>query len=45
MKQVINTLGIKHKFSTAYHPQTNGLCECVNGMIKENLRKDTFGCI
>ena len=45
MKQVMSTLGIKHKFSTPYHPQANGLCERVNSTIKANLRKAAFGSI
>ena len=45
MQQVMCTLGIKHRFSTPYHPQTNGLCERVNATIKSNLRKAAFGSI
>ena len=45
MDQVMCTLGIKHTFSTPYHPQTNGLCERVNATIKANLRKAAFGSI
>ena len=31
------TLGIKQKFASPYHPQTNGLCERLNNTIKQML--------
>ena len=39
MELVLQTLGIKHSVSTPYHPQTNGLCERVNGTIKSLIQK------
>ena len=39
MELVLQTLGIKHSVSSPYHPQTNGLCERVNGTIKSLLIK------
>ena len=32
-------LGIKQVFSTPYHPQSNGICERLNGTIKAMLNK------
>ena len=39
MEKVLLLLGIKHSVATPYHPQTNGLCEKVNGTIKSLLTK------
>ena len=39
MELVLQTLGIRHSVSTPYHPQTNGLCERVNGTIKSLIQK------
>ena len=39
MENVLKILGIKHSVSTAYHPQTNGLCERANGTIKSLICK------
>lgn len=30
---------VKHKLSTAYHSQTNGLVECFNRILCETLAK------
>ena len=43
MTEVIKLMGIKHVFCTPYHPQANGLCERMNGSIKQMLRKVTDG--
>jgi transposase InsO family protein len=31
------SLGIKHELTTAYHPQSNGMVECVHRQIKDAL--------
>ena len=35
----MNTFGIKQKFTTPYHPQSNGMCERFNKTLKEMLSK------
>jgi len=37
-EEVTKTLGIERRMSTAFHPQTNGQVEHVNGTLKEMLR-------
>ena len=37
--QVMDFLGVKHRRTTSYHPQTNGLCERFNGTLCSMLRK------
>lgn len=39
MEKVLLLLGIQHSVATPYHPQTNGLCEKINGTIKSLLTK------
>jgi Integrase zinc binding domain/Integrase core domain len=39
LDSMCNTLGVKHKLSTAYHPQTNGLVERFNRTLCEALAK------
>lgn len=39
LDSLCNTLGVKHKLSTAYHPQTNGLVERFNRTLCEALAK------
>jgi len=39
MKEVYRLLGVKSLTTTPYHPQTNGLCENINGQLKNILRK------
>ena len=39
MSEVLNLIGIKHVFTSPYHPQANGLCERLNGTIKQMLKK------
>jgi transposase InsO family protein len=36
---------VNHKFTSAFHPRTNGKVERVNGMIKSMLRKYLHGAI
>ena len=38
-KEICNALKIKHRTTTAYHPQTNGLTERFNKTVVEMLRK------
>lgn len=42
MSHVMRLMGIKQVFSSPYHPQTNGLCERLNGTIKSLLKKVAF---
>jgi hypothetical protein len=42
IKNLCETVGVKHKFSTPYHPQTNGLVEHFNGVLVQILRKLCF---
>jgi hypothetical protein len=39
VKELLKNLGIKHKFSTPYHPKTNGLVERFNKTLCEALAK------
>lgn len=38
MKQLTTSLGIQHRFSTSYHPQSNGLLERFHRTLKAGLR-------
>jgi transposase InsO family protein len=38
-KKCLSKLGIEHRVSTAYHPQTNGQSETSNRQLKSNLIK------
>ncbi|BFZ24546.1 hypothetical protein BsWGS_27585 [Bradybaena similaris] len=40
--QVAKTLGIQQKFSSFYHPQANGLCEKLCGVLKTLLAKISY---
>lgn len=40
--EVSAMLGIKHTFYSFYHAASNGLCEKVNGVIKNLLAKVTY---
>lgn len=39
MEEVARLASIKQYFTSPYHPQCNGLCERVNGVLKSMLRK------
>lgn len=39
MAEVCRLLNVKQSFTTAYHPQANGLCEKMNGTLKDMLRR------
>jgi hypothetical protein len=39
MKNIVEKYNIDHRFSTPYHPQTNGLVERFNRTLKEMLAK------
>jgi transposase InsO family protein len=38
-KKCLSKLGIEHRVSTAYHPQTNGQAETSNRQLKSILNK------
>ncbi|CAJ0949330.1 unnamed protein product [Ranitomeya imitator] len=38
MEALCKRMQVKHLVSSAYHPQTNGLCERFNGTLKQMLR-------
>jgi transposase InsO family protein len=38
-KKCLSKLGIEHRVSTAYHPQTNGQAEMLNMQLKSILKK------
>jgi len=38
LKTMLSLMGVKQRFTSAYHPQTNGLCERQNSTIKTGLR-------
>jgi transposase InsO family protein len=38
-KKCLSKLGIEHRVSTAYHPQTNGQAETLNRQLKSILNK------
>ena len=40
VKELILKLGVKHRHSTPYYPQCNGLVEKVNGMICKIISKN-----
>ena len=40
-RQIAGILGIKQAFTTPYHPQSNGICERLNGTLKSMLTKIT----
>ncbi|KAI1286049.1 Transposon Ty3-I Gag-Pol polyprotein [Halotydeus destructor] len=37
LAEALNKFGIEHRFTSGYHPETNGLFERYNGIIKEML--------
>lgn len=41
LNSLCKNLGVKHKLSTAYHPQTNRLVECFNQTLCKVLTKYT----
>lgn len=41
----VKRLGTFHRFTSAFHPRTNGKCERLNGVIKQMLRKYAHGDI
>ena len=38
MNSLEELTGFKHKITSAYHPQSNGLDECFNQMLKSQLK-------
>ncbi|OBZ80286.1 hypothetical protein A0J61_11665, partial [Choanephora cucurbitarum] len=41
----LKKVGVNHKLTSAYHPQSNGKVERFNGVIKQMLRKYTNGAL
>lgn len=39
LQRYLEKLNIKHKATSAYHPRSNGKCDCLNGMIGQMLSK------
>ena len=39
MKEISRLISVKQIYTTAWHPQTNGLCEKMNGVLKNMLKK------
>jgi hypothetical protein len=39
MEHLTSIYGIKYRFTTAYHPSTNGLVECCNKEVSRALKK------
>ncbi|OAD74557.1 hypothetical protein PHYBLDRAFT_111993 [Phycomyces blakesleeanus NRRL 1555(-)] len=40
-----NQIKVHHKFTSAFHPRTNGKCERLNSILKQMLRKYVHGAI
>ena len=38
-RKFLNENGVKHSTSSVYHPQANGLCEKVNGIIVSHMKR------
>ena len=45
VKLYMNRIKTNHKFTSAFHPRTNGKCERLNGILKAMLRKYVNGAI
>lgn len=45
IKRYMERIKTNHKFTSAFHPRTNGKCERLNGIIKAMLRKYVHGAI
>ena len=38
MEDLLSSYGIKHKYSTTYNPQSNGIIERMHATMKQHLR-------
>jgi len=45
VKLYMHRVKVNHKFTSAFHPRTNGKCERLNGILKAMLRKYVNGAI
>ena len=42
MKDAMKLMGVKQVHTSPYHPQSNGLCERINGVLKHALQKMSY---
>lgn len=45
VQHYVKRIGANHKFTSSFHPRTNGKCERLNGTFKQMLRKYVNGAL
>lgn len=45
VQRYVKRIGTNHKFTSSFHPRTNGKCERLNGTFKQMLRKYVNGAL